>query len=386
MGDLTTSIILYKSTNQGAKWTEIFELPFNSEQGIYNRYKCKIVDSNHIYLNKTDRMAIEKTTDGGKTFNTVLFGDISNEENEHLFDIAMYNSKRGVAVSRSYLVFTDDNWGSNTIVTLPDSVHSKVPIFFIDSRNIVFNRYDGYNVDFIRYDIINKKWSIWGRGEKKETEYKNINTISFVNDSVWYGCGLEFTGDQHYSKDIIWKSTDKGKTWEKILDKLNDPGFGTVDLAFRNELHGIAVGSWGKIIETTDGGESWFQYPIKQERGTSGPLVTWAGTIPIITSDSRGIFRLETLTDAEELSSDQKFRVYQTGKNLEIAINDESHSTYSFQLFNSSGQQLLTRSVKSSYGFVFEPVPLIDLPNGVYYYTLSHNNSVEFSGKLVVVE
>lgn len=46
----------------------------------------------------------------------------------------------------------------------------------------------------------------------------------------------------------------------------------------------------------------------------------------------------------------------------------------------------MTKSIKSSFGFVFEPVQLIDLTNGVYYYTISKNNGVEFTGKLVVVE
>ena len=46
----------------------------------------------------------------------------------------------------------------------------------------------------------------------------------------------------------------------------------------------------------------------------------------------------------------------------------------------------MTRAVKSSFGFVFEPVELIDLTTGVYYYTISKNKGIEFTGKLVVVE
>jgi len=62
------------------------------------------------------------------------------------------------------------------------------------------------------------------------------------------------------------------------------------------------------------------------------------------------------------------------------------NSQYKFYLYTSSGQSLMMKSIKSNFGFVFEPVELIDLTNGVYYYTISKNNSVEFTGKLVVVE
>lgn len=292
----------------------------------------------------------------------------------------------GCALTRSYLFYTNDNWETNTIVNLPDSIHSDVPLYFIDSNNVVFNRYDGYNADFIRYNISHNNWSIWGRGQEKDGEYINIDDLTFVNDSLGFGCGFQRTDKGDLSKDVIWKTTDKGRTWTVLMNQQNHVSFGLNYIEARDELHIITVGSYGKVLETADGGESWFQYQYQENASAWSNGVTWAGNIPLVAVQSKGIFRTEIHTDVEELSSDHKFRVYQSGKNLEIAINDNSHSTYSFQLYNSSGQQLLTRSVKSSFGFVFVPVPLIDLTNGVYYYTISYNNSVEFSGKLVVVE
>lgn len=386
IGALSRKIIIYKSTNQGKVWNKVNEKYDDIVNKIYNISKCSIIDSNHIYIRNIDKVALEITTDGGKTFKTVLFGDLSEDKTEYFYDITMFTNQIGAGLTRSYLIFTTDNWTTYKIIKLPESVYPSRPLFFIDSNNIAFEQYTDYNNDFLKYDITNRKWSIWSRSELIVDEDDRMDALKFVNDTLGYSCGGRRINVGDLANDIVWKTTDRGKTWTKLMDQLNDPGFGMNQVAFRNEQQGIAIGSYGKIFETTDGGESWFQHPIQDNMTSWSDEVEWAGSTPLVAFQGRGIFRLETITEVEELSSDDKFRVYQSGRNLEIAINDESHTNYSFQLFNGSGQQILTRQVKSSFGFVFEPVQLIDLNNGVYYYTITNNNSVEFSGKLVVVE
>jgi hypothetical protein len=386
IGDMNDRIILYNSTNQGQSWSEVFEKYDNQNTEIVNVFNCFMTNTNNIYITYTDRVALELSNDGGKSFRTILFGDLSENEIDLFFDITFYKDYISAGITRNALVYTSDNWETNSIVTIPDSITSNDPIYFIDSNNIVFSRVDDHNTDFIKYDIVNKDWTIWSRGSLVEDKYEDFNYLQFVNDTLGYGCGGKLNGIGGQSNDIIWKTTDKGRTWIKLMNQLNYPGFGMRQLSFRNELHGIAVGSWGKIFETTDGGESWFQYPVREEMASLGTRITWAGSVALFTTWNKGIFCLETITNVEELSSDEKFRIFQSGHNLEIAINDESHAIYRFSLYNSSGQSLVTRMIRSSFGFVFEPVELIDLTNGVYYYTISKNNDVEFTGKLVVVE
>ncbi|PKL79093.1 MAG: hypothetical protein CVV25_09065 [Ignavibacteriae bacterium HGW-Ignavibacteriae-4] len=386
IGDLNNRIILYKSTDQGQSWSEVFEKFHIRDTVVRGNFKGIILDSNYIYLTEINRIALEKSTDGGHSFETILFGVLSTRSNEYFYDFSVYSKNISAGVSLSSLIYTNDNWESSTIVTLPDTIHSFSPIYFIDSINITFYRYDGFNNDFIKYNTESKSWSIWSRGEKREGEYKKYADIYFINDKLGFACGSQFTGIADYSNDFIWKTTDRGKTWIELMGQQNDPGFGMRRISFQNENHGIVVGEYGKIFETLNGGETWFQHPIQEEMVGWGTVIEWAGSVPLFAAWSVGIFRLETVTDVEELSSDNKFRVYQSGDNLEIAINDESYSNYKFSLYNSSGQSLMTRYIKSSFGFVFEPVELIDLTNGVYLYTISKNNGVEFTGKLVVVE
>ncbi len=382
---------IYKSSNQGNSWFEFSS--FDRYNPVYNTirtaYQSFIFDSLNLYMIFTDGAVIDKSIDGGMSFERKYFEELYKVNNvKRFYDITMFTNKIGAAITLPYLLYTSDNWETYTIIDRPDSVFSGGPMYFIDSNNIALIKFYADSDIFMKYNIPNDEWSQYNVGEEIPIGERNksINDLHFVNDSLIYACGHQFTGVNSFSKDLIWKSTDRGKTWRKLMDQLNNPGFGLVRLSFKDNNHGIAVGNWGKILETLDGGDSWFQHPLLSEFNNIVPEITWAGEYPIYGANSTGFYRLETVTDVEELSSVNKFRVYQSGKNLEIAINDESYATYSFSLYNSSGQYLMTRDVKSSFGFVFEPVELIDLTNGVYFYTISKNNGVEFTGKLVVVE
>ena len=386
IGDLNDRIILYKSTDQGLSWTEELEKFDDKTTFFRNVFNCEMYDSKNFYITYEDRVALDLTTDGGKSFRTVTFGELSERSNEYFYDLSVFSNKISAGITLSSLIYTNDNWESYTIQEIPDSINSIVPLFHLDSINIIFRRFNDFNLDFIKFNKINQTWSSWSRGEKRINEYENLVFLTFINDSIGFACGHQNILNSEFAYDLIWKTTNGGKSWVKIMNQLNEPKLGLRRISFQNEDYGIVVGNWGKVFETTDGGDSWFQHPIQQEMASLGSEIVWAGSVPLFAAWSKGIFRLETITDVEELSSDEKFRVYQSGDNLEIAINDESYSNYSFSLYNSSGQSLMTRDIKSSFGFVFEPVELIDLTNGVYYYTISKNNGVEFTGKLVVVE
>lgn len=383
---------IYKSSDQGSSWHKFSS--FNRSEpkfdSIRTTYQCKAFDSLNVYLLFIEGAVMEKSSDGGKTFKRVYFEELYKLKSvERLYDLTMFTENIGASITRTTLLYTNDNWDTYKAIPRPDSIFAGNPIFFVDSNNIAVLKYIADTDEFMNYNIPNDEWSQYNIGEKipKGENNKSMIHLQFVNDSLIYACGHQLTGVNNFSKYLIWKSTDRGKTWIKLMDQFIKPGFGIRRIAFRNELHGIAVGNWGVLFETTDGGESWFKLPTRDEFEKSiAAEISWAGSQVIYATDIAGIFRLETVTDVEELSSDEKFRVFQSGHNLEVAINDESHATYSFSLYNSSGQTLMRKSIKSSFGFVFEPVELIDLTNGVYYYTISKNNCVEFNGKLVVVE
>ncbi len=383
--------VIYKSIDQGQSWFEFSA--FNRNKPIWDSvrsiYQSLVFDSLQMYMNFKNEAVLEKSIDGGRTFKRVYFEELYGTPSvERLYAIAMYDKNLGASITRTNLIYTYDNWDTYTLVPRPDSIYSGSPIFFIDSNNIAVLKFLAKSDEFMRYNIPNDEWSQYNIGEVLlgAEENKCMVDLAIVNDSLIYACGFQFTGVADRAKDLIWKTTNRGKSWKLILEKEHEIGVGSRRIAFKDENHGIAVGNWGKVLETTDGGESWFQHPYQDEMRSGGTEIAWAGEMPLFGSTSSGIFRLETVTEVEELSSDEKFRVYQSGRNLEIAINDPTQNQYSFELYNQTGQRLLTRSVGSGGGFMFEPLELIELSNGAYFYTISSGRGVEFSGKLVVAE
>lgn len=383
----TTEIIF--SSDQGNTWETISSIDVNFEDDLYNINNVVIKNGNNIYIDYSSRIALEVSEDFGNTYRVAKFGEIS--EIDATFDnIEIYTDSISVGLTYGEtIIFTYDNWNTFELVDSPDSISIADPIYYIDSNNIAFARYkNGYNTEFLRFNTLDKSYHVWSQGSESGEDVEMMTDVFFVNDTVGYMTGLQFTGHFGQSTSLVWKTTDKGRNWRELVDSLYDPEFGLDQAAFRTEDHGIVIGGFGKILETTDGGESWFQHELDPQMKGSSVFIEWAGSIPLYYSHGvgGGIYRLETVTEVEELSSDEKFRVYQSGHNLEIAINDSTHKQYSFELYSQTGQRLLSRSVGSSFGFIFQPVELIELSNGAYFYVISSDLGVEFSGKLIVAE
>ena len=377
-----------KSTDQGITWELLSNIDINYEDDLANIIHVEIYNDNNIYISYLSRIALEISENGGKDYRVVTFGTLSEIEGATFNGIGIYSDSISVGLTHGdKLIFTFDNWNTYEIAISPDSIWGSDPVYFIDSNNIAFARYkNGYNTEFIRYNIIDSTFHVWSQGTEAGKNNEIMSDLTFVNDTVGYMAGLRFTDVTNQSTSIIWKTTNRGRNWTKLVDSLYDPPFGLRSIEFRTENHGIAIGAFGKILETTDGGESWFQHEVRPDMKEFAPLITWAGSYPLFYSPGGGIFRLETVSKVEELSSNEKFKVYQSGDNLEIAINDPTHKKYIFELYSQAGQRLLTRPVSSSYGFIFQPIELMELNNGAYFYTISSDSRIEFSGKLVIVK
>ena len=380
--DVDISFRLYKSIDFGKSWKEvIFNYRLNGE--FYNQGNCFLVDSMNIFLNINDRVCVAVTKDGGKNFRFEFF-DEPNDGIHYFYDLTSYKKKYAAGITRSHIIHTNDFWETYDKIPIPDSIDVAIdPLFFIDSNRIAFSRYDGRDAEFIEFNKQTKQFSTWSRGTEVGEYSKILRTIDFVNDTLGFACGSQaFDGSASY-KAVVWKTTNRGKNWEIKLETKLDPPFGLFDISFKDEKHGIAAGT-GLVIETTDGGESWFQQDVENVKyKLFAPLVTWAGDYQLFVDGGDGIYRYETVSNVEELNSNEKFRVYQLGRNLEVAINDPTHKQYTFELYSQTGQRLFTRSVSSSFGFIFQPVELIELRNGAYFYTISSNSGVVFSGKYV---
>lgn len=386
-----------KKTNDGGKsWYIFSEVDLSDrESRNLNPTRTYISDSNNLYTLYYSRVVIDQSSDGGKSYFETTFDELSDEKDTGLDELRMFNNNIGAVHSMSRILVTKDNWKTYEKVKLPpNEYYLDRSFYFLDSTNIVFHHQnfsfadDVYNIQFVKYDMLTEEWSLYSNVEKREpnVSYPLLYCLDVVNDSVIYAGGLQGIENSQVV-DIIWKSTDKGITWKRVLASINGfPPYGGIEsISFRNENHGMASTQYGDFYETTDGGETWYHYPIREELRASNTSLAWAGDTPLFAADRKGIFRLETKSSVTDVSNAENIKVRKSGNSLEIAINDDSFADYNFQLYNISGQVVNTSSVKSGKGYIFHTIELPNMTNGVYYYIISSNNSV-YNGKLITIE
>lgn len=396
--ELFFNMIIYKSTDKGYTWEEkVSRRLLNDGLNIIENKQVRILDKNTFYIIYQKQGVIEITENGGNDFRKVSLQEynsegvfnVSNikEYNKHISAIEFYNRK---------LVITEDNWNSHREVEFPDSIQSFNIINFIDSNSIMFvinskyNNTSEKNVEhhYYKYDMKKDEFSLIGEGlfDKNgkllyEKEFLPAFTDNFfVNDSVWYLSGRQFTDQALVYNSFVYKTTNGGKNWEIVMDTVHTPARGIKEIEFRTEKHGIATDGL-KIYETKDGGNSWNQ--INWEDDASN--IAWVGDTPLVYSFRKGLYRLETVTNVEELIREDKFRVYQSGDNIEVAINDATQKQYKIEIYNQTGLRIINNTLSSSYGFTFQPIEISELTSGVYFYAISSNKGVEYSGKFVIV-
>lgn len=69
-----------------------------------------------------------------------------------------------------------------------------------------------------------------------------------------------WVGGSGYSTSRIYKTINGGQTWTKQTDRVIDGKYlfsGPYNIYFSDAQHGVAVGSYGSLIYTEDGGNSW---------------------------------------------------------------------------------------------------------------------------------
>ncbi len=321
---------LYKSTNNGSNWFLLNDLTkYNVEA-----YRDIEVFDSLIYISFYGGIIL-KSTDFGSNFEKIDIG-----YNNFIDDLIMFDDRNGIANMPVKFYKTYDGWKTFDTIQLPFILNSHVIKKYNDTLSMGILSNFGkelqesnepgktyiYQRQFFRYNFLTDEFITINFPDMSYLE------IEFANDSVFYLCGKKdgITGGSGH--DAVFKSTDAGKTWRTILDLytgwsngkvvFNRP-FGLQDIAFKNDSVGIAVGQFGKILYTYDGGESWF-YEQNLPRiidSLSPPtmLVTYAGDRAIIGDFTGAIHTLEvdnlapkpedTLTISGKIISDDSLAI-----------------------------------------------------------------------------
>ncbi|MBX3045045.1 MAG: T9SS type A sorting domain-containing protein [Candidatus Kapabacteria bacterium] len=290
-------IKIFKTSDQGKNWV-LHSSIFLNNHWIETNSSFSCPDSNNFFLvlRTGQKNSIYISNNSGLSFEKRALDDIDYFR----ASISMYNENIGIVSNGQFI--TRNGWKSFDNLNEMPYGNAYSPRFINDSICIMaFSELKLNQKYFLKININTLKFELH-LIDKPFT----INDFCYFSDSLMFICGKSDNISGGSGHDAIYKSTDGGKNWRRVLNLsttvakhfYNNP-FGLQSIAFKDSLTGICVGQFGKILYTYDGGESW-QYenklPPQLGGGESSPptmIVRYAGSMPIIAAYNGYIHRLK---------------------------------------------------------------------------------------------
>ena len=314
------------------------------------------------------------TTNGGETWKEYRIDTLIEEFG--LQHVSMYNDRHGIITSRHFMYISADGFETWRQVALP-GWYTITTIFMISPDILTFIGivYDGspnYDEKFLKSTDAGKTWV-----EYPYPDHKFPDRLRFVDSLNGFVAGSDqIIGGSRYA-DLIYKTTDGGESWHNMLDTICWSPFGLQDMDMFDNDNGIAVGQFGKIYWTHDGGNTWERDSnaliYKQTPATMRTCMLGKNTALIGDFNNR-IFRSSLIPDGvverEVVADEFSIMPNPAEEYIEITgINPTlKRGVEVVQIFNVFGEKIpprLTSSATPQEGNLLLDVSM--LPSGVYF-------------------
>ncbi len=238
------------SSDGGYSWRQLF-----IDSSFFNPLFFRVAfPTRSLCLVACDSGRLMRSTDGGETWKlssivqSIAYGTC----------VSMYDSLLGVYSAPPKAVFATTDGGENwKRLTLPDTILSTPLAIYQVLRPapdiiLAIAAYYMFGTRVFRSEDAGRSWSMFPGPE-------NCRRMHFVDTLHGWAVGSESNGVGDQQRDIIYRSTDGGRSWSEQLNREIEPIFGLNEVMFADTLHGIAVGQVGKLLRTNDGGVTWIQ-------------------------------------------------------------------------------------------------------------------------------
>ncbi|MBC7720475.1 MAG: T9SS type A sorting domain-containing protein [Pedobacter sp.] len=223
--------ILYLSSDNGINWQQIYT-------GIKDNFlTINIISRDTFYLSNKNPTAtntnIYKTTDKGKTFQTLNFSGVINS----LFFVNNYigylvnntSIQKTVDGGLSWQIKYNSGSGSSTAIQFLNKVTG-----FISRGGNLLRTMDGGNT-----------WV------SSTISSESMNSVCFINSRLGYLAG---------EYGAMYRTIDGGQTFSIAGFSAFTDGKAINSLAFISSTSGFAVGLQGRILKTIDSAKNWIPY------------------------------------------------------------------------------------------------------------------------------
>jgi len=339
--------------------------------------------SNENYFVQYNEGYIKISSDKGLSF----YDTIALPNKQVLEWFEMEDNNNGICYYFNEIFYTNDGWDSFKLIegSLPGVfatatlVNGKIKLFKAG--------YVGFKSRYMETTDYGKTWI------KGDTLDFQPNQIYFYDENIGWAVGSRKTGIGSKNFDMIYKTTNGGKKWIEQMNQTLEPMRGISEISFIDKNYGIAVGGFGKLYITSDGGSSWEREILEYDDTTShngfAPNMTigWSAITPIIGTVWGGIFRYEGnffkhgLSSVEDEILNNKIKMKYNNSFLQISIEDKSFKKYKFIISDILGNKVKTGELDSGHGVVYQAIDIRTLISGSYYLLLSENGNYVSSGK-----
>jgi photosystem II stability/assembly factor-like uncharacterized protein len=225
---------ILKTTTGGRSWNV---LPSNITENLYGVFFKDV--TNGLIVGRMG--TILRTTDSGISWYKQESGTYND-----LYKISFDNNGNGLIVGELGIILKTSDGGETWVREESGTSANLNAISFNDSIAIAVGEYG----------------TVVRKGDIDTSKVETSWTSQFNNSSIFFRNIFSTNSENSFciSDSMIFRSSDSGISWELVhtTEHIRYFQLSIFDISFSDTKNGSAIGGGGLIVNTTDGGESWF--------------------------------------------------------------------------------------------------------------------------------